>query len=424
MPCYDPNSDSSSATGLSEDTHQILSFWHHYQSQRNLQGGSDASRNSTAALVSDYLAGIPCSAGSNDSENISERGLSSLSEQGFRQRLPDHPAKWSAVLVLALLVLTAFLVLAAVSLGVYNIEPASNVSETNAQAYIKPPAADSNSPSLMAAPAFGEHLPPQQPLVTTRSSRRTRSETTDTVERLEATTQGEATLVRDEFSTGYGEISKAKIICDSVSYSYCTRSTPKFYYDPWEKVCTASSGSNAALCLRGSNRFPSKMTCERSCALSERPLPGCADVATFASCTRPDYRGSSLWYFNGRRCRLWDFAAGKCPSRADGAVLFRTLRQCERKCSSSARQGMPPRIRRLACTVPVSTRCRPDELKYTYFAVKSASRYRCLPVWAPVWSWRRCLSGANQFSTRASCESVCIRKPQHSPIDYDGAEEQ
>ncbi|KAH9375796.1 hypothetical protein HPB48_015322 [Haemaphysalis longicornis] len=422
MPGYDPNSDTSSATTLSEDTRTIVSFWHRYLSQRNLQCGSDASQSSTAALVRDYLAGIPCPSRSNDSENISERGLSAFSEQGFRRQLPDHPTGWSSVLALTLLVLATSLVLVAMLLTVYNIQPASSVFGTDAEVDIKPSEADSNRPSLIAAPAApafkaGQRLPPQQPLVTTRESRRMRSETVHAVARLDVPIQAPTTVMRDNFSTGYGEISEAKLVCGAVYYSYCTRSTSKFYYDPWEKACTASRGNNGALCLKGSNRFPSKGSCKRTCVLSERSSPRCAGAATFTSCTRSDYRGSSLWYFNGRACRLWEFPAGQCPSRAEGAVLFRTSEKCEEKCGNVSSKGTPPRPPNPACRVPGSVRCRPDELRYTYFAVTSATRSRCVPTTAPALARRRCLSGANRFSTRASCEKMCVRKLQHSPVE-------
>ncbi|KAH9375797.1 hypothetical protein HPB48_015321 [Haemaphysalis longicornis] len=277
---------------------------------------------------------MPSSSGTNNSEVVSEGSCFTCWEHDYRRRLPDHQTGWASALGFALFLLAASLFLVAVLLT-YNIQPPSSAFGNNKEPYTTPPDPDTGRPILMADPPFktGQGLPPRGPRVPTRISRR--KEAADAVARLEVQTRTLPTAMRN---TSYGEISEAKLVCGAVYYSYCTRSAPKFYYDPWEKACTASRGNNGVLCLKGSNRFPSKGSCERNCVLSERSSPRCADATTFASCTRSE----------AALCGTSTAAHAAC-----GNSLRASVPRAPRGRSSSARRGsakrsvaMPARTKR------------------------------------------------------------------------------
>ncbi|XP_070386624.1 uncharacterized protein, partial [Dermacentor albipictus] len=142
--------------------------------------------------------------------------------------------------------------------------------------------------------------------------------------------------------------------CGTVRYTFCPRLRREAFYD-WEMgdcvaVTTAAEqdaeqevAARAAarrggrrvrdetpLCNSSPNRFSSMDSCRQNCLRSELPAERCFDKTIFSEC-RSEHVRSTWWFFDGRRCRMWRFPAGRCPD----ASAFRTRSQCARVCPSS-----------------------------------------------------------------------------------------
>ncbi|KAL3191383.1 hypothetical protein MRX96_059910 [Rhipicephalus microplus] len=191
--------------------------------------------------------------------------------------------------------------------------------------------------------------------------------------------------------------------CGAVFYKYCLEPKHEFFYQASLNACVDSAAGDrpTQLCNRGPNRFASRRECEASCVQMKQPHEPCLDSTLFTECRRRDFR-SSWWWFDGSACLPWSFPNGECP--ANGSTVFATAEKCNSRCTNSP------------CAPPRSTPCASAELKFPFFAAEAPSSgsrgvRRCLRLTRRLFEARRCLAGANRFSTRATCELVCKVAP-------------
>ncbi|XP_077540039.1 uncharacterized protein LOC144152595 [Haemaphysalis longicornis] len=201
----------------------------------------------------------------------------------------------------------------------------------------------------------------------------------------------------------------AKPECGAAFYTYCSEARREFHYKASVNACVSSEpGTALQLCSRGSNRFASERDCDGSCVLAETPLEACLEKALFTACRRQDVL-SGWWWFDGKACLAWDFPEGGCP--ANGSAVFATAERCTSRCTNTR---YPP------CTAPRAVPCPSGQLKFPFFAVdtplvgKQGQGFgrRCVRLSTSVLSTRRCLTGANRFSSRTACEEACKKTPK------------
>ncbi|KAL1417834.1 hypothetical protein MTO96_006091 [Rhipicephalus appendiculatus] len=134
--------------------------------------------------------------------------------------------------------------------------------------------------------------------------------------------------------------------CGVVRYTFCPRLRREVFYDRESSECVAVTTAaeqdaeqevaaraarrggrvvkdEAPLCNSSPNRFSSMESCRQSCQRSQLPAERCFDKTIFSECGREHVR-STRWFFDGLRCRTWQFPAGRCPD----ASAFRTRSQC------------------------------------------------------------------------------------------------
>ncbi|KAH6928889.1 hypothetical protein HPB50_020697 [Hyalomma asiaticum] len=182
--------------------------------------------------------------------------------------------------------------------------------------------------------------------------------------------------------------------CREISFTYCSGSTPEFFYSSFTDGCMLASENLVQLCNRGRNKFTSKRRCKMSCLSAEEPDPNCLEKPLFSA----DDIKPSPWYFDGKRCTPWGFPSGLCPSN-DSAV-FATASACTSRCSDQ---------RHAACSLPRTVNCKYKQLRFPYFADRSSGdgRIRCLSASSSLLKGRLCLDGLNRFDTSRACEDAC-----------------
>ncbi|XP_050022562.1 uncharacterized protein [Dermacentor andersoni] len=218
--------------------------------------------------------------------------------------------------------------------------------------------------------------------------------------------------------------------CGAVRYTFCPRLRREAFYDREMGDCVAVTtaaeqdaeqevAARAAarrggrrvrdetpLCNSSPNRFSSMDSCRQSCLRSELPAERCFDKTIFSEC-RSEHVRSTRWFFDGRRCRMWHFPAGRCPD----ASAFRTRSQCARMCPSSPAAPKKKHQPDRRCGAPRSQVCSERHLRFPFFADVSSGdgRVRCLKASQATLVGRRCLVAPNRFSGVAQCRAACVR---------------
>lgn len=217
--------------------------------------------------------------------------------------------------------------------------------------------------------------------------------------------------------------------CGAVRYTFCPRLRREVFYDRESSECIAVAAAaeqdaeqevavravrhggrvtkgEAPLCNSSPNRFSSIESCRQTCLRSHLPAERCFDKTIFSECGRELVR-STWWFFDGLRCRTWQFPAGRCAD----ATAFRTRSQCMRMCRPTDEVRGKKHQQGHRCGPPLSQPCSERHLRFPFFADVSSGRVRCLMASQATLVGHRCLVAPNRFASVAECRAACARKP-------------
>ncbi|KAH6948495.1 hypothetical protein HPB50_024896 [Hyalomma asiaticum] len=190
--------------------------------------------------------------------------------------------------------------------------------------------------------------------------------------------------------------------CDAPSFTYCQRPRHEFFYESAIGTCVSTATHRLGVCTRGTNRFSSKRSCLKECVAKKRPSEQCSHPPLFMECDRGDVL-STLWHFDGRSCKNWNFTSGLCPAHGDDGAFF-SREECLATCAG--RYGRS----RLCRVSSRPDHCHSDQLKFPFFVAAGKGKKRplyCLNVSSTNYGGHRCLVGANRFFSMKACLKTC-----------------